>query len=158
MTAMKRDFAITHQFVESVPDILQEGVLYVSVTFGTAIHKCFCGCGTEIVTPLSPTDWRLTYDGRTVTLEPSIGNWGIPCQSHYWIRNNRVQWAAQWSREQIQAGRKADAVARQRYLDSQARMTASPEPQVKTAKPAQEQAGYVKRPTLWQRFINWLSS
>jgi hypothetical protein len=52
--------------------------------------KCACGCGKEVVTPLSATDWKLIFDGKTVSLDPSIGNWGFPCRSHYWVRNNRM--------------------------------------------------------------------
>ena len=42
-----------------------------------------------MVTPLKPTDWKLTFDGKTITLYPSIRNWNFACRSHYWIRNNR---------------------------------------------------------------------
>jgi hypothetical protein len=35
--------------------------------------------------PISPADWQLAYDGDTVSLTPSIGNWGFPRRSHYWI-------------------------------------------------------------------------
>jgi len=99
---------LIHKFVKSVPEALQDGVLYVSVEYATAIHKCCCGCGKEVVTPLSPRDWKLTFDGETISLYPSIGNWSFPCQSHYWITNNRVEWAAKWDREQIESGRKKD--------------------------------------------------
>ncbi len=33
-----------------------ERTLYISIPYVTAAHKCPCGCGEEIVTPLSPTD------------------------------------------------------------------------------------------------------
>jgi hypothetical protein len=82
--------ALTHEFVDYMPDVPQEGTLYISIRFATAIHKCCCGCGNEVVTPLSPTDWKLIFDGDTVSLDPSIGNWSFPCQSHYWIRRNNV--------------------------------------------------------------------
>jgi hypothetical protein len=50
-------------------------------------------------------------------LHPSIGNWSFPCQSHYWIRNNRVEWAPKWSREQIERGRRHDGLAKDDYFD-----------------------------------------
>ena len=28
-----------------------------------------------------------------MSLVPSIGNWSLPCQSHYWITDNRVRFA-----------------------------------------------------------------
>jgi len=84
---------MTHKFVEYIPMTLEEGVLYVSMEVGTVIHKCVCGCGREVVTPLSPTDWNLTFDGESISLYPSIGNWNFECKSHYWIQNNKVKWA-----------------------------------------------------------------
>lgn len=77
---------LTHQFVEFIPDQLQEGILYVSLQYATAAHICCCGCGEEVITPFSPSDWQLTFDGVTITLSPSIGNWSFACRSHYWIR------------------------------------------------------------------------
>ena len=81
------------EFVDYVPKQLDDGVLYVSIRFGTVVHRCACGCGEEVVTPLGPSEWTLTYDGRTVSLAPSIGNWSFPCRSHYWIDEGNVRWA-----------------------------------------------------------------
>jgi hypothetical protein len=81
-------------FIVTVPDDLEEGVLYVSMTYATAIHLCACGCREEVVTPISPNDWQLGYDGEEISLTPSIGNWRLPCRSHYWISGGRVDWAA----------------------------------------------------------------
>jgi hypothetical protein len=94
-----------HEFVEYMPEQVNEGILYISTRFATAIHSCCCGCGSEVVTPLSPTDWQLTFDGESVSLQPSIGNWSFDCQSHYWIRRSRVVPAGRWSREKIEAER-----------------------------------------------------
>ena len=59
---------IQYRFVEFIPDTLEDGVLYISLKYCTAIHKCVCGWGNEVVTPISPTDWTLTLDGKTITL------------------------------------------------------------------------------------------
>ena len=99
---------LRHEFVEFIPETLAEGVVYVSIPYATAAHLCCCGCGREVTTPLSPTDWTLLFDGETVSLEPSIGNWGFACKSHYWVRNDRVEWAAKWSRGRIKAARTQD--------------------------------------------------
>jgi hypothetical protein len=48
-----------HKFVEFIPDELDTGVLYISTTYATVVHKCCCGCGNEVVTPLTPNDWQL---------------------------------------------------------------------------------------------------
>jgi len=45
---------MTHEFVDHMPENLDEGVIYVSIPFETVIHACACGCGAEVVTPLSP--------------------------------------------------------------------------------------------------------
>jgi hypothetical protein len=112
---MTKASALTHEFVEFIPDKLEEGKLYVSIEYATVVHKCCCGCGAEVVTPLSSTDWKLIFDGETVSLDPSIGNWSVPCRSHYWIRNNRVKWSTQWSKAQIERGRKQDLFAKETY-------------------------------------------
>src|SRR5258708_27374505 len=72
------------------------------------MHKCCCGCGADVVTPLSPAAWTLSFDGRTVSLHPSIGSWALPCQSHYWIKNNQVVWARRWSAKEIGEARALD--------------------------------------------------
>src|SRR5205807_234586 len=74
---MTRRTALAHEFVEYMPDQLKDGVLYVSIPFATGAHKCCCGCGQEVVTPLSPTDWKLIFDGRSISLDPS--NLSLPC-------------------------------------------------------------------------------
>jgi hypothetical protein len=97
---MKRS-DITFKFVEFVPKELEEGTLYISTEYATAVHRCCCGCGSKITTPLDPDEWRLIFDGKTVSLEPSIGNWSFPCQSHYWIRRNKVVWSGALTKEQV---------------------------------------------------------
>ena len=115
---MKRRSRITHAFVHYIPEHLDDGVVYVSIEYATVAHKCCCGCGDEVVTPLSPTDWRLTFDGESISLDPSIGNWSFPCRSHYWIRNNRIRWAPAWSQGEIQQGRVRDQRRKNQYFDS----------------------------------------
>jgi len=103
---------LVHKFVKSVPETLEDGVIYISMEYATAIHRCCCGCGNEVVTPFSPLDWELTFDGKTISLDPSIGNWGFKCQSHYWITRNTVEWALKWDRKRIDAGRKREELER----------------------------------------------
>lgn len=106
---------LKHQFVASAPEKLEDGVLYVSPQYRTAMHKCCCGCGHEVVTPFSPTDWQMLFDGISVTLHPSIGNWSLACRSHYWIERNKIVWAGQRSNAQIEAGRQWDRELKGRY-------------------------------------------
>jgi hypothetical protein len=106
---------IRPEFVRFVPDVLESGVLYISVQYATAVHACACGCAEKVVTPIRPTDWSLIWDGETISLRPSIGNWSLPCRSHYWIRENRIIWATGWSQQEIEAGREQDRLAREAY-------------------------------------------
>lgn len=72
---------------------MDPGVLYVSEKYEVAVHLCPCGCGEQTVTPIGgpPHGWTYTREGDAVTLQPSLLN-RVPCQSHYFIVKNRVQW------------------------------------------------------------------
>lgn len=108
---------LQHKFVEFIPDNVEEGVLYISIEYCTAIHKCVCGCGNEVVTPLSPTDWRLTFDGKSVSLHPSIGNWNFDCKSHYWIKKNHIEFADRWTEKEIHSGREEDFKRKKEFFE-----------------------------------------
>jgi hypothetical protein len=105
------------EYVEYIPDKIKNGVIYISINYNTAVHLCACGCCREVVTPLSPVDWSLIYNGISISLHPSIGNWSFPCQSHYWIKNNQVKWAEKWSNQQIANGRANDKYLMDKYYD-----------------------------------------
>jgi hypothetical protein len=107
--------------------------------FGSATHLCCCGCGEEVVTPFTPTDWKLTYDGETVSLWPSIGNWNLACRSHYTVSGDRIIEAASWSDDRIAAERfrdKAAKAARYRSPGRTAPGAATPDSKVVEARPA----------------------
>jgi hypothetical protein len=106
MPAPLRLRSLRHVFVDNVPETIELGVLYVSMTYATAVHQCCCGCGHEVVTPLSRTDWALYFDGETVSLDPSVGNWSFRCQSHYWITRNVVEPAVAWTPIEIELARR----------------------------------------------------
>lgn len=128
---MTQEIILRHAFVEFIPEHLNQGTIYVSIRFATASHLCCCGCGNKVATPLRPTDWKLIFDGKTISLEPSIGNWSFTCQSHYWIRNNAVVWAPRWSKDRIDAGRAYDQQAKERYFAAVAAADDSPLPSQK---------------------------
>jgi len=134
---MKPEVELGFEFVEFIPNDLKERTLYISIPYCTAVHKCCCGCGREVVTPLSPTGWQLIFDGKTVSLYPSIGSWSLPCQSHYFITKNKVLWARQWSGKQIAKGREQEATTRERYYAgavSPTNAATTPSPTSKTKK------------------------
>lgn len=79
-------------FSQYIPADLDEGILYISLDYSTAVHLCACGCSAKVVTPFGPADWQLVFDG-TVSLRPSIGNGQLPCRSHYFIHQDQILWA-----------------------------------------------------------------
>jgi hypothetical protein len=83
---------LTPIFTEFTPQVLKNGEIYISIPYETAIHLCACGCGNKTVTPISPNGWTLTFNGDSISLSPSIGNFQFPCKSHYVITNNKVMW------------------------------------------------------------------
>lgn len=92
---MSKLFELEPVFVELMDSELQNGKLYISEKYGVAIHLCACGtCNQKTVTPIhNPyTGWSMTNNEGKVTLHPSIGNFQMPCKSHYFIRENRVEW------------------------------------------------------------------
>lgn len=136
---------LKHQFVTCAPENVEEGILYVSMAYRTAIHKCCCGCGHEVVTPFSPTDWKLTFDGVSISLDPSIGNWSLPCRSHYFVERGRIEWAGEWSDARIAAGRAHDRRLKERYYDG----GAEPERAVPVASPPDNASS--RRAAWWKR-------
>lgn len=149
---MKQNITLKHEFVEYIPDHLKDKTIYVSITYATVVHKCCCGCGNEVITPLSPTDWRLIFDGQSISLDPSIGNWSFACQSHYWIKQNKVLWAPRWSRAKIDAGRANNALGKRMYLNSN---KSSPSYDETTGIAGQSENG-LKEKSLWWRLRYWL--
>lgn len=101
------------RFVDAIPSVLSPETMFVSIKYATVVHLCACGCGNEVVTPLSPRDWRLEFDGESVSIFPSIGNWSLTCRSHYWIKKNRVKWAADWPESRVENARKIDRTSRE---------------------------------------------
>lgn len=140
---MIRHRVLDPEFVQVIPETLTPGRLYIAIEYGMVSHSCACGCGAEVTTPLTPTDWSLVYDGETVTLHPSVGNWNLPCRSHYIIRCGHVVAAAPWTREQIAAERTRDAEAKADYYAASA--------SAPTADP-------VSKGPRWRRCWRWLTS
>ena len=68
---------LRHKFIEFRPKELEDGVLYISMEHNSVLHKCVCGCGELVVTPLSPSEWQIAFNGKSITLYPSIGNWNF---------------------------------------------------------------------------------
>lgn len=136
---------LQHKFSEVIPDDLEEGVLYISMERSIAIHLCVCGCKNEVVTPLSPTDWKLIYNGLDISLRPSIGNWEFKCKSHYFITENKVEHAGQWTDWQITDGRNNDKRRKRKYYNTE-------EVLIQPKKNANLQ---VKKISVWSRFSSF---
>lgn len=105
-----RTRALTPVFTEYVPAEPEPEKLYISMQFETAVHLCACGCGSKVVTPFGPHDWSLIFDG-TVSLRPSVGNGQQQCRSHYYVRNDCVEWLPQISATATRAASSHDRAA-----------------------------------------------
>ena len=123
--------------VEFIPKVLEQGILYVSNRYNVAVHLCACGCGNKVTTPLSPAEWSFHKEDGKPTLHPSIGNWQIPCKSHYWIEDGEIIWSHAWSDEQIEKGRKDDQKKLEEYFRQK-------EPIIQKA--------------LWRKILDWFSN
>lgn len=105
---MSRIDRVSFEFVDILPEELADGVVYISLEHSTVVHKCCSGCGEPVVIGLSPAQWKLIFDGETVSFSPSIGNGSLPCNSHYWIRENKVIWAKPLTAAQTCYSQRAD--------------------------------------------------
>ena len=103
---------VTAVWVDDMPLSLEPGNLYISVKHRLTEHLCACGCGTEVSLPLSRSEWRIEYDGEFVSISPSIGNWRLPCRSHYIIENGTHALGPCLTQKEIQTGRARDAKPR----------------------------------------------
>lgn len=137
---MIRHTVLSPRFVKGIPRNLEPGVLYVSTEYGTVVHSCCCGCGHEVVTPLSPTDWQLTNNGGAISLWPSVGNWNLPCRSHYVIRGNRVIEAEPLKKAKIENEQKRDKAAKARFYAPELSTPAKPSAVKQVAKPPNRNA------------------
>jgi Family of unknown function (DUF6527) len=143
--------SITPRFVEEIPETPAPGQLYVSLEHRTMIHLCACGCGNEVVLPLSPADWRFTYDGEAISVWPSVGSWSLPCRSHYVISGSCIRWTNDWSEEEVAAGRAQDRVRQAaRYSN------VSPQPKADIAVKRVEDEEQGSRPVA--SLLKWLRS
>lgn len=133
------------EVVGSIPEILQAKTLYVTKDGDVAGHLCACGCGREVITPLSPTDWSINFGRRGATLSPSIGNWSFPCRSHYFIWDGVVVWEREMSAKAIEQGRRRDKARKQDYYEQ---LNRRPEPKLES--PPQPQSMLQRLRAWWK--------
>ena len=77
---------------ETIPTNIEDVKLYYSRKYGTATHLCACGCGLMVSTPCKPGFWTMEINDGKPTLCPIVGNFLLPCKSHYLIRGGKVVW------------------------------------------------------------------
>lgn len=149
-----RQAGLRLQFVEFIPEHLVDGVLYVSQRYGTATHRCCCGCGREVVTPIGPADWTLEVTDGAATLFPSIGSWSLPCRSHYFIRQGRIVWAGDMSSGEIDQGRRRNQRLREGYLATVNRLKEAP-PRLPPQSPERPHSWAFR---LWREVRSWFGT
>jgi hypothetical protein len=91
--------------VESMQDVPKKlkGMLYIvgKPRPKWAIMACPCRCGERIDINLMESrqpSWRLTSDDVKVSLHPSLWMPNEKCGSHFWIRQNRIDWVPYFGR------------------------------------------------------------
>lgn len=140
---------LTPRDLDEFPRVLEEGILYISEECELAAHKCCCGCGEDVITPLHPARWRLDRHAGRVSLYPSIGNWKFPCRSHYWIRSNRVIPSFAMDDEQIAEVIEQDQADREVYFAHMQQVPLSGGTQTSAPKPQYWLARMFKRLRSW---------
>lgn len=76
---------------------LEDGVFYAVDNSPYVEYNCPCGCGRVVVLPTKKNPdgyegWDYREKNGRVTLSPSILSSGFACKSHYFIRDNKIQW------------------------------------------------------------------
>lgn len=157
---MIRHQTLEHRFVRNVPRELEPGILYISMEYATAVHSCCCGCGERVVTPFTPTDWKMTFDGDSMSLYPSVGNWNQKCRSHYVITRSRVVEAGPWSDKQIEAERHRDKQAKAAYYDQfEGHNYGAITPPTEAVSKSTTPSGTSRTSTnLWSRIKSWFAN
>ena len=95
---MERLNNIIPVFVKFIPTKadMQHGKIYISEEYNTSSHLCPCGCGALVVCPIKDVNqgiyWGYQKQNDKVTLTPSIYNKYYPCNSHYFIKKNQINW------------------------------------------------------------------
>lgn len=77
----------------------EKNTIYYSPKYEVVKFECPCGCGYQVILLTAPEvdipgrRWRVEINGDKITLYNSVwltgGSW---CKSHFFIRNNEVQW------------------------------------------------------------------
>jgi hypothetical protein len=133
---MSRIQHLSPKFVDLMPQQLEPGTLYISVQYLILVHLCASGCGEKVVLPLHPQQWQFSYDGAEVSVSPSVGNIGLACNSHYWIKRGRIAWSGTITPQQAKRGHERD----------RSDLTQSfPEPSPQTQEPPKSLLAHIKR-------------
>jgi len=86
---------ITFEYVEFIPEERKEKIIYISEKYGVTVHNCLCGCGGKTILPIDciidgqDLGWKLIKEPNDkISFTPSVGNFQMPCKSHYIITKN----------------------------------------------------------------------
>lgn len=93
-----RQVEVSSEFTEFIPEAknMIQNVVYISNQYHTSSHLCLCGCGELVAMPLNtnvhPTHgWDYDVDDKErLSFIPSVGNYQIPCKSHYIITKGKA--------------------------------------------------------------------
>jgi hypothetical protein len=89
MKTLKR-IDVSFRKVQYMPSLseMEESVIYISDEYGVSGHKCMCGCGSKTIMPIGKGEWNYDiHSNGKISMSPSVGNYQLPCKSHYIIQN-----------------------------------------------------------------------
>ena len=88
--------------MSDVPDHIEKTIYVVGSTPKWVVFDCPCNKDHRLKVPLMKSvspHWRLTRHVGTISLWPSVSVADGPCESHFWLRENCVEWA-RWADEE----------------------------------------------------------
>ena len=88
-------------FIDSMPSVPDEPGTTIYIVGTTklpkwAVFECPCGQRHRLTVPLMKSvspHWTLRVKRGRASLWPSVSVDKDPCTSHFWLRDNRVEWA-----------------------------------------------------------------
>jgi hypothetical protein len=82
--------------MSEVPEHTKKLIYVVGSIPKWVVFECPCHRNHRISIPLMKNvtpHWAIAHDGQTISLFPSVSVSGSNCDSHFWLRQNRIEWA-----------------------------------------------------------------
>lgn len=99
---LRRTREVSAQYLASRDDLPKRLRRRTAYIIGSGQHKwvvlsCPCRCGRQVDVNLMPNrepSWQISVRDGRLSVTPSLCMPPGQCDSHYWIRNGRIDWSA----------------------------------------------------------------